>query len=215
MSCGEMRDRLDDYVDGELPADEVEGVRGHLTSCASCRAEERALRGLLAQAASLPKTLRPGRDLWPEIASELGVRSRVLPFLPRRHMFYAGAAAALLVAFATLRPGGARGPAPSAAPMTLPAAATEDAGLKTAEADYDRATGALLAALKERRESLSPEVLAGVEKNLAVIDQALAEVRQALDKDPGSPELTRMLAATHRKKVEVLQRVVKLSTSKS
>ena len=47
-----------------------------------------------------------------------------------------------------------------------------------------------------------------------MIDEALGEVRAALDKDPGNPELTRMLAATHRKKVDVLRRVVKLSTSK-
>jgi hypothetical protein len=45
-----------------------------------------------------------------------------------------------------------------------------------------------------------------------VIDRALEQVRQALVKDPESPELNRMLVATHRKKVEVLRRVVRLST---
>jgi hypothetical protein len=51
-----------------------------------------------------------------------------------------------------------------------------------------------------------------VESNLEVIDRALAEVRGALAKDPESPELNRMLVATHRKKVDVLRRVVRLST---
>jgi hypothetical protein len=37
-------------------------------------------------------------------------------------------------------------------------------------------------------------------------------VRQALKKDPTNPELTRMLASTHRKKVDVLRRVVRFST---
>ena len=46
-----------------------------------------------------------------------------------------------------------------------------------------------------------------------MIDRALVEVRQALVKDPGNPELNRMLVATHRKKVDVLQRVVRLSTA--
>jgi hypothetical protein len=42
----------------------------------------------------------------------------------------------------------------------------------------------------------------------------VSEVRAALLRDPGNPELTRMLAATQRKKVDVLQRVVKLSASR-
>ena len=46
-----------------------------------------------------------------------------------------------------------------------------------------------------------------------VIDRALAEVREALAKDPVNPELNRMLVATHRKKVDVLRRVVRLSTA--
>jgi hypothetical protein len=38
-------------------------------------------------------------------------------------------------------------------------------------------------------------------------------VRSALRRDPENPELTRMLAATHRRKVDVLRRVVKLTTT--
>jgi hypothetical protein len=37
-------------------------------------------------------------------------------------------------------------------------------------------------------------------------------VRQALAKDPENPELNRMLVSTHRKKVDVLRRMVRLST---
>jgi hypothetical protein len=64
-----------------------------------------------------------------------------------------------------------------------------------------------------RRAALPAEDLARVEANLEVIDRALEEVRQALVKDPASPELNRMLVATHRKKVDVLRRVVRLSTA--
>ena len=46
-----------------------------------------------------------------------------------------------------------------------------------------------------------------------MIDRALAEVREALVKDPESPELNRMLVATHKKKVDVLRRVVHLTTA--
>ena len=84
-----------------------------------------------------------------------------------------------------------------------------DPVLAAAERDYEAAANALLEALQQRRARLQPEDLAAVEANLDVIDRALAEVRQALARSPESPELGRMLVSTHRKKVEVLSRVVK------
>jgi len=93
------------------------------------------------------------------------------------------------------------------------AAGGMDPTLLAMERDYQAATSALLAALQSRKAELAPDTLASVEHNLAVIDEALAEVRGALEKDPGNPDLNRMFVATHRKKVDVLRRVVKLSTA--
>jgi hypothetical protein len=119
------------------------------------------------------------------------------------------AAAALFLAL-VVRPSG---PSPEGAAPTF-VAASPGSELLGAEADYEEATRALLADLEEHRDELGPETLKTVEQNLAVIDEALREVRAALDAEPGNPELTRMLAATHRKKVDVLRQVVKLSTSR-
>ena len=76
-------------------------------------------------------------------------------------------------------------------------ALVSDPVLAAAERDYEAATNALLEALQERRARLQPEAFAAVETNLEVIDRALAEVRQALAKDPSNPELGRMLVSTH------------------
>jgi len=89
----------------------------------------------------------------------------------------------------------------------------EGTTLGAAEQEYERAASELLAAIQDRRQSLSPQTLANVERNLAVIDQALNEVRAALGRDPGNKDLTRMLVSAHRKKVDTLRRVVRLSTS--
>jgi hypothetical protein len=104
---------------------------------------------------------------------------------------------------------------PSATPTLRPAADTgaTDPVLAQAVGDYERAATALLEALQRRRAVLSPDDMARVEANLQVIDRALAEVREALVKDPGNPELNHMLVATHKKKVDVLRRVVRLSTA--
>jgi hypothetical protein len=88
-----------------------------------------------------------------------------------------------------------------------------DPVLAAAARDYEDAANTLLQALERRGTLLAPEDLTRVEANLEVIDRALEEVRQALVKDPASPELNLMLVATHRKKVDVLRRVVRLSTA--
>jgi hypothetical protein len=210
MTCREVDELLDDYVDGTLAEGQFQEVELHLASCEACRKAERGLRRLLAEAAALPREKSPQRDLWPGIRAQIGSRAAFGSWLPL------AVAAALVLAVAGgyfLRGGpGAPSPARPAEPIARPVSVASST-LADAEDDYDRASAALLAALHERRDSFSPETIASVEKNLAVIDTALAEVREALRRDPENPELTRMLAATHRKKVDVLRRVVKLTTT--
>jgi anti-sigma factor RsiW len=222
MTCHELDERLDDWVDGALPAAAASEVEAHLRSCAACREQEQRLRQVLAHAAALPRSLTPPRDLWPAIARSVS-----------RERSWASAASGwgpwALAAAATVVIGlGAvlwSGPSPSQVrtvqiPTPSPAmtlvsgtVVVSDPVLAAAERDYEAAANALLLALQERRTGLQPEVLAAVEANLQVIDRALAEVRQALVHDPKNRELSRMLVSTHRKKVEVLSRVVKLSTA--
>jgi predicted anti-sigma-YlaC factor YlaD len=207
MSCREIEDRLDDYADGELPEGEFQEMELHLASCAACRNAERQLRRLLAEARALPREITPSRDLWPGIAERLGERR-----LWGNWTFLTAAAMVVLALGGVFlfRDGGPPAPGAAAVPVSVPA---ESPALAAAEEDYARASAALLAALQDRRSSLSTETMASVEKNLEIIDQALAEVRDALRRDPDNPELTRMLAATHRRKVDVLQRVVKLTAT--
>jgi hypothetical protein len=221
MTCAQVDDRLDDYLDGALGEREFQEIELHLHGCESCREQERRLRSLLAQAAALPRELAPARDLWPEVAKRLGHRG-LLAFSPRpgalRAWLPGALAAAALLALAlavTLRdrvvsvprqassePSGVSRPVGTSADTT---------GVLGAERDYASAAAALLAALESRREQLSPETMAAVEKDLLVIDQALADIRKALAKDPGSGALNHLLVSTHQRKVKVLQRVVKLS----
>jgi len=205
MNCREVDDRLDDYEDGELSEGEFQEVELHLASCAACRENERRLRNLLALAAALPRERTPGRDLWPGIAERLSSKHWGGRWI--------GLALAAVLLF-TVATGilYRRETSPSAGPSPfLPVSVESPTALAAAEEDYARAAASLLAALHDRRKTLSPEAISSVEKNLEVIDRALAEVREALRQDPGNPELTRMLAATHRKKVDVLRRVMKLT----
>jgi anti-sigma factor RsiW len=71
VRCPEVRERLDDFVDGHLAPDDVADLKRHLAGCEGCREEERELRDLLSRASSLKVEAAPTRDLWP------GIRDRI------------------------------------------------------------------------------------------------------------------------------------------
>ena len=73
MSCKDenLRARLDDWIDGLLAPARAAEVARHLEQCADCRRDADALRALLCDAAALPPTLEPPRDLWDGIATRL------------------------------------------------------------------------------------------------------------------------------------------------
>lgn len=222
MTCHELDERLDDFVDGRLAEAESAPVQAHLDACAGCRERAQQLRRLLAHAAALPRSVAPPRDLWPGIRERIERRSAWFGFQGSWQPGVLAAAAAVVAVLAALLWSG--GPAPSAvrtvampdaSPSLLPAASSfglSDPVLAKAVREYEQAASALLQTLERRRAVVSADDLARVESNLEVIDRALAEVRAALAEDPKNPELNHMLVATHKKKVDVLRRVVRLST---
>ena len=72
----EWTDRLSDYLDGELPADERYAVESHLAGCDECAAVLEDLRRVVARAQSLPP--RPPRaDLWDSVSARIEPRGRI------------------------------------------------------------------------------------------------------------------------------------------
>ena len=222
MNCQELDALLDDWLDGALAPSEAARVEAHLAECDACRESERRLRRLLAHAAALPRSLSPANDLWPGVERRLSrpeAWHRRIGWGPALAL---AAAAAVAVAIAAVLWQAQSVPTvhtvrmPESRPTITRVAAdaaVQDPVLAQAERDYEAAANALLETLQQRRTSLAAGDLEAIQANLQVIDRALSEVRQALAKDPGNLELNRMLVATHRKKVDVLRRVVFLSTA--
>jgi predicted anti-sigma-YlaC factor YlaD len=218
MTCERIEELLDDYVDGLLAEAEFQEVELHLASCAECRRQERLARALLAQAAALPREMSPRRDLWPDVAARLrgpeGARVVVRPVVARwmRPAMLAAAAAVVIVVVGVWRRGASPTGMPSASGTLIPVAAgPTSAPLLEAERGYAQAAASLMAALDAQKGSLSPETRATIDANLKTIDDALAEVRAALEKDPGNAQLSHLLTSTHQKKLDALQRVVRLN----
>jgi hypothetical protein len=71
--------------------------------------------------------------------------------------------------------------------------------------EYDRDVARLRAILQERRSELDSSTVTVLERNLELIDRAIAESRAALERDPGSEFLADQLARVMTKKVAILR----------
>ena len=215
-------DQLSDYLDGELTAGEAAAVEAHLRECAACNAVLNDLKRIVAQAQHL-EPRPPQADLWAGIERRI---ERVTP--PRRVSFtlpQLAAAAALLVAVSA---GTAIKFAAPAVPASVPVEQTvkgepaqpEAAGSNAtiavtpvgfSDAQYDAAVADLEKALKAGRGRLDKSTIEVVEHNLQIIDQAIAQAREALIGDPANSYLSGHLVEARRRKLDLLRRAAALA----
>jgi hypothetical protein len=99
------------------------------------------------------------------------------------------------------RPDSPRAPRP-ASTSAAPGAADQS--------EYARDVAQLRAIVSERRADLDSTTIAVLEKNLELIDRAIAESRAALERDPASDFLADQLARAMTKKVAILRTVALL-----
>ena len=214
-------DELHDAADGSPRPADAARIERHLTHCARCRADVGRIRELLALAAALPRSIEPAADLWPDIRTRIRQRpaSAATPHpsrpsrwdsFARDRRWLAAAAVLLIVASSAITmlvvdpPGNdlARGP-DSIAPSGEPGGAI----VRTVSDEYDRLDRDLAAILAAQRSSMQPETIAKVERNLAIIDAAIAEIRQALAEDPGNEALRQLLKASYGQKSAIVRQV--------
>lgn len=99
-------------------------------------------------------------------------------------------------------------PAPAAAGTGTPGPARATAvqyAAATLTADYDREIATLRGLMQQRRVQLDSATLAVIERNLAVIDSAIADSRRAIAADPSSPYLIELLNHSLQTKVELMR----------
>jgi hypothetical protein len=78
-------------------------------------------------------------------------------------------------------------------------------GPASSDAVYGKEIEMLLGVVSQRRAQLDPSTIAIIEKNLQIIDKAIAQSRAALAKDPASMLLSGQLTRALDKKVELLR----------
>jgi hypothetical protein len=232
MNHEQWTDRLSDYADDELRIEDREAVDRHLAQCEECHQILDEIRAVSSRAGTLTDA-PPSRDLWPRIAAEIGAADlrtpNVVQLRPARRFSFtlpqlvAASLALMLLSGGMVwmaRLGGDRTDFPkiagaermtppnrAAAPMPLPAT--------FAEAHYDEAIADLQQTLEDGRANLDPETIAVLERNLASIDRAIDQCRQALAADPANAYLSEHLVSAQKRKLALLRRAAAMAEGSS
>jgi predicted anti-sigma-YlaC factor YlaD len=206
MTCTELRNHFDAYIEGTLSEADAAALESHLDQCLACQEALEVRDRALGAVDRLPRSITPPADLWPGIETQLVSRRRLRgrTALPG---WLLAAAAILLIAISSgatvllLRQ--SRSVGPPAGPSNLTAL----------ESQYSAASAELTDALEKARSQLSPETVATIERSLRIIDDALIESRAALARDPGNEALGQLVVAAWRQKVDLLRRALAIGTA--
>jgi anti-sigma factor RsiW len=224
--------RLNDLVDGLLPAAEVASAKAHVEVCAVCREEYARISETVRELRSLPKSADAPDTVWSAVEGRISSSGDTVPgatgdhhpgVVPLREPGRAPwrvtlsvsqlTAAAIVVsllsattAWVVVTQGGA-GSASVAVEEANGASEVRSVSAEVANeaAEYDAAITDLEEILDRGRMLLSRETLVTLETSLEVIDEAINEVQAALERDPASELLLRVLMTHQRTKLHVLR----------
>jgi hypothetical protein len=229
MSCEEFAERLADYLEHELDEETRARMDLHSHNCAGCGSLLADLRALQINAAKLPE-LTPSRDLWSGIAERIetpvvalnpfGSASTSETSRRRWRAAWTGLAAAGLVAvtatvtYQVTSHSAARTQTAVAVrqPASTESLATLTASHPAVEQAYDLEIARLHEIVKQRSTQLDPTTVVILEKNLKVIDDAIAQCKEALRSDPNSRFLIESLNDALESKVLLLRKAATLPT---
>jgi hypothetical protein len=207
---------MDDYLDGYLDEADKLVLEDHLEECATCSASLQELESLLRQSRQRSTALSPERDLWPGILERIDHHGSGRRATAYRHWLPLAAVLALAVLLLPLllrqdAPESVQQVERTATESIKLAAATQTlAELARSEDRVLLTRRDLIEAIEMRRDLLGPEAYQSVEESLQVLDQAVAEIRLALNENPDDRRLRLALAAKYQQEVRLLQRVSRI-----
>ena len=226
MNHDRYRDAIQELADGTLGPLRRAELQQHLDECPACRSLADDMRRIRELAQSLERPAPPDR-VWLQVAGRLRQEGRITPtaspaaashrFMPlaiaASLLFLVGASLYVLYPRQTGTP--TQQDAHVAQPPSGNAGQTNavegiEAEFRLAEQHYQNAIAKLEEAAKSDTNAIDPQTAAMLQKNLLVIDQAIAESRAALQSEPLSARARDNLFDNLRKKVTVLQDTIAL-----
>jgi anti-sigma factor RsiW len=231
-------DILNAYADATLDPGERVDVERHLEACEPCRSLVEDLRAIVNAAATLELRDPPVRA-WARIERAIELEAandgpaktgNKGPAKAGHHKWRWLAAAAVLVTAVGLtigrsqfrstvaeRPTASAGPLATPLATTAPDAATNGASadvleseMRQAEQHYEKAIKGLEQITKDDQGALDGRTAATLQKNLAVIDQAIGESRAAVRSQPANEPAQQSLIENFKTKLSLLEDTVAL-----
>jgi hypothetical protein len=215
------RDRLSDYLDDELGADERRQLETHLEACRVCAGLLIELQAVVQRADGLRQPLEPASELWGGIQSRLQARPTTALTVPSQwrsiRPWLAAAAVLAMVCVAGISWLTHRNPAvPEPTSLTTsaqpqrPAVTTPGRPTSSGDREYHD-TVANLRRVVSLELTHDPRVLDVLDRNLAQLDRAIAEYEDALFESPGDERLKLRLVSSKQRKVDLLQHTATLA----
>jgi anti-sigma factor RsiW len=207
-------------ADGSMDDERRAAVAAHLASCWNCKSDVAHLTKAVPSLRHGSEPPAPLDELWSEIHERIE-RGKVVslgkeppeatpaPAAPKRKISWLwlapiGVAAAVVIALFAL-PGKRQGEDRQATAMVADTGATLVSVVDSSYA-YEREAQVLLDKLELQRALLRPDAVQALERDLRVVDVAIAELKDAVARDPANPALRQLLAASYRQKVDLLKR---------
>lgn len=221
MACTSYRAALQELADGTLGPIRRAELQIHLDDCAACRSLASDLVRIRDLAASLDR-LTPPDSVWLQVAGRLRQEGRLAPSAetPRsstRRIAALAIAAALVIAvgasIVSLLPRGGGGAPQNAGESNASAQDPVQSfanEIRLAEQHLQNAIAKLEQAALSDEDVMDPQTAEIFKKNLQVMDQAIAESRDALRVEPQSVTARDSLFDAMRRKVGVLQNTIAL-----
>lgn len=228
MACEQHLTWIQETVDGTIGSIRRAELDIHLDECEGCRGLLHDLQRIHDGAAGLPPLAAPDRT-WLQIAGRLRMEGRIREDAPlvragrTRYAAWLAIAAALVIATGwavmLLVPGTGRerpqGDAPGSTQAAAglpgdPSPADAVTAVEAAQAQFELAIAELEKVARANQQTLDPGTSATIEKNLGIIDQAIAENRAAVRSEPASVAARETLFDALRQKVSLLQDTISI-----
>ena len=215
--------KLSAYLDEELDSVDRGMLEAHLNECAECRADLEQLKGVKSWAREFDGK-QPERDVWPAIAGQIRNSPRGVVDLgtarearTRRRWYARPQALAAAIGLLVVGSGSwwiARATAPqdriaAVIDVSAPPEGFSVAAAINAAQTFGPAIEDLERLLLSEQNALDTATVRVLREKLAIIDEAMAEAREALAQDPASGYLIDHYTGMMRKKLTVLRSVAR------
>jgi len=219
MKCAKAKKLISEYIDGDLGTEKASSLTKHLDACQDCRKLLEDFQQIKQKAKGLKKT-DPSGQAWFRIQERLkektqapvpGPRVRFL-FFPAQLRYAVSAALLIFVVVGAVVIGVRiwnRGE------IIYKNNGQEYALAKIQEAEqhYKLAIKALREAVQTQKENFDPQVAETFRINLELIDASLADCKRAIKNDPADLDSQYYLLAVYKKKTELLDSMIEVSST--